>query len=192
MKITFSENTWDTGALCYAYSYRFEETPVFLQKADCIENRENPGATYGFDNISLLTPETYGPGTTLSMRCAFEDLGAPLLVLAPWMETDPRGIYRYGDYIEVVLWKNGVNVWRMWMKDGEVTWKQLLGVDFPVSGGEIHTLSVTVGTDTLEITADDRKILLAVEDLYPSFHLGLNACEGINRFYDFSVTGEKA
>ena len=45
MKISFSENAWQPGELVYAYSYRFEETPVFLQKPDCIENRENPGAT---------------------------------------------------------------------------------------------------------------------------------------------------
>ena len=188
MKISFSENSWQTDELHYAYSYRFEETPVFVQKPDCIENRENPGAVYGFDNISLLTAGKFGPGTTVSARCAFQAMGAPLLVLSPWVEQDDRGVDRYGDYIEVVLWENGVNVWRMWYRDGEVTWKQLLGVDFPVSEGEIHSLSVTVGTDTLEITADNRKMLLAVEDLYPAFHAGLNACEGINRFYEFEVT----
>ena len=187
MKISFSKNAWTAGELVYAYSYRFEETPVFVRKPDCIENRQNPGAVYGFDNISLLTPEKYGPGTRLSTRCAFEDLGAPLLVLAPWMERDSRGVNRYGDYIEVVLWRNGVNVWRMWRRNGEVTWKQLLGVDFPVAEGETHTLSVAVGTDALEITADDRKLLLAVDDLYPEFHVGLNACEGINRFYEFEA-----
>lgn len=188
MKISFAHDRWSAGDLCYAYSYRFDATPVFLQRADCIENRKNDTATYGYDNISLLTREKYGPGTTLSTRCAFEDLGAPLLVLAPSLSRDPRGVLRYGDYIEVVLWKNGVNVWKMWMQEGEVTWKQLLGVDFPVSEHEIHTLSVTVGTDTLEITADGRKMLLAVEGLYPDFHVGLNACEGINRFYDFEAT----
>ena len=190
MKIDFTQDHWADRELVYAYSYRFEETPVFVQKEDCIENRENPGATYGFDNISLLTPQTYSANTTITTRCAFQDLGAPLLVIAPWMEADARGIMRYGDYIEVVLWKNGVNVWRMWMENGEVTWKQLLGVDFPVSESEIHTLSVKLGIDTLEITADDRKMLLAVEDLYPRFHVGLNACEGINRFYDFEVRQE--
>ena len=188
MKISFSENAWQTGELVYAYSYRFEETPEPVQRPDCIENRENPGAVYGFDNISLLTPAKFGPGTTLCARCAFQDLGAPLLVLAPWMEADSRGVNRYGDYIEVVLWKNGVNVWRMWYRDGEVTWKQLMGVEFPVSEDEIHTLSVTVGTDTLEITADGRNMLLAVEEMYPAFHVGVNLCEGINRFYDFEAS----
>lgn len=187
MKVTFSQDAWSHRELCYAYSWRFEETPVFLQRSDCVENQQNPGATYGYDNISLLTKEKYRPGTTISTRCAFEDFGAPLLVIADRLSLDSRGVNRYGDYIEVVLWKNGVNVWRMWLQDGEVTWKQLLGVDFPLSESEIHTLSVTIGADTLEIRADDRKMLLAVENLYPDFHVGINACEGINRFYDFEA-----
>lgn len=186
--ISFIPGGWDNGELVYAYSYRFEETPVFLQREDCIENRKNDGAVYGFDNISLLTSEKYGPETTVTARCAFEDLGAPLIVLADSMARDSRGVCRYGDYLEVVLWKNGVNVWRMWMENGTVTWKQLLGVEFPVSEGEAHTLSVTAHADSLEITADGRKMWLHVPELYPAFHVDINACEGINRFYSFRVS----
>ena len=186
--ISFIPGGWDNGELVYAYSYRFEETPVFLQREDCIENRKNDGAVYGFDNISLLTSEKYGPETTVTARCAFEDLGAPLIVLADSMARDSRGVCRYGDYLEVVLWKNGVNVWRMWMVNGTVTWKQLLGVEFPVSEGEAHTLSVTAHADSLEITADGRKMWLHVPELYPAFHVDINACEGINRFYSFRVS----
>ena len=186
--ISFIPGGWDNGELVYAYSYRFEETPVFLQREDCIENRKNDGAVYGFDNISLLTSEKYGPETTVTARCAFEDLGAPLIVLADSVARDSRGVCRYGDYLEVVLWKNGVNVWRMWMVNGTVTWKQLLGVEFPVSEGEAHTLSVTAHADSLEITADGRKMWLHVPELYPAFHVGINACEGINRFYSFRVS----
>lgn len=186
--ISFVPNAWEKSGLVYAYSYRFEETPVFLQRRDCIENRKNEGAVYGFDNISLLTEEKYGPETTVTACCAFEDLGAPLIVLADSMTRGPRGVCRYGDYLEVVLWKNGVNVWRMWMEDGTVTWKQLLGVEFPVSEGERHTLSVTAHAESLEITADDRKLSLHIPELYPAFHVGINACEGINRFYSFRVS----
>lgn len=188
MNLSFKENSWEPDSLTYAYSYRFEETPVFVQKADCIENTKNEDAVYGYDNISLLTKEKFGPGTKLTTRCAFEDLGAPLLVIADQLSTDDRSVVRYGDYLEVVLWKNGVNVWRMWMKNGEVTWKQLMGVDFPVSEHEIHTLSVTIEKDTLHIEADNQKMLLYIEDMYPSYHLGINACEGINRFYSLSIS----
>ena len=188
MNILFKENSWNQDSLTYAYSYRFEATPVFVQKADCIENTKNEDAVYGYDNISLLTKETFGPGTKLTTRCAFEDLGAPLLVIADHLSTDDRSVVRYGDYLEVVLWKNGVNVWRMWMENGEVTWKQLMGVDFPVLEHEIHTLSVTIEADTLYIEADDKKMQLYVDNLYPSYHLGINACEGINRFYSLSIS----
>lgn len=188
MKISFSQNAWNTSELRYAYSYRFHQTPVFIQREDCIENQGNPQAVYGYDNISLLTKETYRPGITVSTCCAFENLGAPLIVITDQISQDSRGVNRYGDYIEVVLWKNGVNVWRMWMCDGTVTWKQLMGVDFPVSEQDIHTLSVNITADTLEISADDRKMMLHIPDLYPSFHVGINACEGINRFYEFQVS----
>ena len=187
MNIIFEKDLWTNENLSYAYSYRFEETPVFIQKDHCIENSKNPDAVYGFDNISLLTKNTFGPGTKISTRCAFEDLGAPLIVIADKLETDARGVVRYGDYLEVVLWKNGVNVWQMWMEHEEVTWKQLMGVDFPVTEHDIHTLSVFIEKDTLHIEADDKKMLLHIDNLYPSFHLGINACEGINRFYDLKI-----
>ncbi len=187
MKISFSKDLWHTGDLVYAYSYRFEETPHFLQLEDCIQNQRNDQATYGYDNISLLTQKKYGPGTKLTTRCAFEDLGAPLIVITDQLSVDSRSVNRYGDYIEVVLWKNGVNVWRMWMENGIVTWKQLMGVTFPVIEHDIHTLSVAIHSDTLEIEADGHKMLLHVQDMYPSYHVGINACEGINRFYELEV-----
>lgn len=187
MNITFANNTWNLDHLTYAYSYRFEETPAFIQKEDCIENKQNPDAVYGFDNISLLTKVSFSDSVRLRTRCAFEDLGAPLLVIADKLETDQRGIQRYGDYLEVVLWKNGVNVWRMFYDGNEVTWKQLMGVEFPVSEHEIHTLSVTIEKDTLHIQADDRTMQLYIDHMYDSYHLGINACEGINRFYDLEI-----
>ena len=187
-KTTFAKNTWNLDNLTYAYSYRFEETPKFIQKDDCVENTKNETAVYGFDNISLLTREKFGPGTKISTRCAFEDLGAPLIVIAEKLENDSRDVVRYGDYLEVVLWKNGVNVWRMWMEHGEVTWKQLLGVEFPVSESDIHTLSVTIEKDTLHIQADDQTMQLYIDQMYDSYHLGINACEGINRFYTLEIS----
>lgn len=187
MKYIFSKDSWNLDELTYAYSFRFDETPLFIQKDTCIENTKNEDAVYGYDNISLLTKKSYHSPVTIRTNCAFEDLGAPLLVIANAISTDERGITRYGDYLEVVLWKNGVNVWRMWMENGTVTWKQLMGVDFPVTEHEIHTLSVDIKNDTLHIQADHKNMLLAIDQMYPSYHIGINACEGINRFYDLEI-----
>jgi hypothetical protein len=106
------------------------------------------------------------------------------------MFVDPRGVVRYGEYMEVVLYQNGVNVWRMWMKEGKVTWKKLMGVEFPVTHGEIHQLSTEITSDRLNIEADGRKMSLLIDPMYSSFYLGINACEGINRFYDMVIDGE--
>jgi len=193
MEISFARNGWNTEALTYAYSWRFEETPEFIQREDCVESRENPDALQKFDNITLLYKNPCGPGTRICTRCAFDHYGAPLIVLAANPETDSRGVLRYGDYLEIVLYKRGVNVWRMWYdpavtKNGGVSWKKLMGVEFPVSEGEIHTLFCEIKADSLLIGADEHRMSLYIPDLYPAFHAGIDACEGVNRFYSFDVT----
>lgn len=189
MNINFARNAWNMDDITYAYSYRFEDVPEFTQFEDHVENRADPNGPGGYEYISVMSRKQYGPGTRITTHCSFEDDGAPLIVLADKMYTDPRGVVRYGEYMEVVLYKNGVNVWRMWYREGKVTWKKLLGVQFPVTTGDIHTLSVTAGEDNLRVEADEHTMTLLVPDMYTSFHAGIDACEGINRFYDMTVDG---
>ncbi|MBO4933233.1 MAG: hypothetical protein J6I42_13750 [Clostridia bacterium] len=189
MKIHFSRNAWSSDDLVYAYSYRFTDRPVFTQFDDHIENKADPDGPGGYEYISILTPRQYGTGTSVSTHVSFEGDGAPLIVLADKLYREPDGTLRFGEYIEVVLYKNGINVWRMWYRDGKVTWKKLMGVQYPVTTGELHTLTVTAGEEGLNIAADDRTMSVYIPDMYRSFHAGINACEGINRFYDMTVDG---
>ena len=189
MEISFARNAWNTENLTYAYSWRFDETPEFIQRENCIESRENPGAPQKFDNITLLFKDPFGPGTRISTRCAFDRYGAPLIVLAADPETDSRGVLRYGDYLEIVLYEEGINVWRMWRREGKVSWKKLMSCVFPVSAMQIHTLTVEAGTEQLKIRADDREMSLYIPDFYPIWYGGIVACEGVNRFY--SLTAEE-
>jgi len=189
MKLDFSRGAWNTDEMIYAYTYRFPGTPEFHQTDDCVENRHTDDNTYGCDweNISLLSRKTYSAGTRIAVRCAFFDLGAPLITIADRIY-DENGENKYGDYIEVVLYKNGINVWRMWMDEHKtVTWKKMLGVEFPVSEGDIHSLSVEVVADGLKIEADEHRMFWRCTDLYESFHLGIDACEGLNRFYSLDI-----
>ena len=189
MTIHFSRNAWSSDDLVYAYSYRFTDRPVFTQFDDHIENKADPDGPGGYEYISILTPRQYGTGTSVSTHVSFEGDGAPLIVLADKLYREPDGTLRFGEYIEVVLYKNGINVWRMWYQDGKVTWKKLMGVQYPVTTGELHTLTVTAGEEGLNIAADDRTMSVYIPDMYRSFHAGINACEGINRFYDMTVDG---
>ena len=190
MKLDFSRGAWNTDETIYAYTYRFPGTPEFLQRDNCVENRPDDTGTFGCDweNISMLSRKAYSAGTRIETRCAFFDLGAPLITVADRMY-DENGVQKYGDYLEIVLYKNGINVWRMWMDDDKtVTWKKMLGVEFPVSEGDIHTLAVEIAADGLKIEADERRIFWRCTDLYGTFHLGIDACEGLNRFYSLEIT----
>ena len=173
--------------LTYAYSYRFSETPVFEQEDDCIVNRKNPLQEQGFDNITLLTKEKCLPGTKITTVCSFDRFGAPLITIAESLTLDENGKMRYGDYLEVVVYKNGVNVWRMYFKDGKVTWDCLLSVEFSLEEMKKHTLSAQILKNKLVICANERKMTLHIENMYPSFHVGVNACEEINRFYSMEI-----
>ena len=187
MYISFSRDSGWESRIRLAHTYRFAETPDFTREADHIRSAENPLHPEGFDNISLLTAETYSAGVTATLRCGFEGLGCPELLLVFDPETDANGKLRYGACFEIVVYENGINVWRHYREDGKCFWHQRLGVEYPVAENEIHTLRVVVQEDLLEITLDGQKNLLRTEDIPEKFHLGLTACEGIARLYDFEI-----
>ena len=188
MKICFQRDAWDESAVTHAYTYRFPYTNRFVQRDTCIQNGENPAMPDGFDYLSIMTREKYPLGTTITTRCSFSGDAAPLLIFADALDACEDGVFRYGNYFEVVLYKNGINVWRLWRReDGEVTWHKRLGVKFPVREQETHTLCVTPSENEILIVLDEMRITLRVEDFFPAFHLGLTGCEGPCSFYDMTV-----
>lgn len=188
MKICFQRDAWDESAVTHAYTYRFPYTNRFVQRDTCIQNGENPAMPDGFDYLSIMTREKYPLGTTITTRCSFSGDAASLLIFADALDACEDGVFRYGNYFEVVLYKNGINVWRLWRReDGEVTWHKRLGVKFPVREQETHTLCVTPSENEILIVLDEMRITLRVEDFFPAFHLGLTGCEGPCSFYDMTV-----
>lgn len=188
MYICFKKDAWDETAITHAYTYRFPDTNRFIQHDDCIENAENPTIDFGYDYLSLITREKYPLGTTITTHCKFSGLAAPLLIFSDNLDLCEDGSYRYGNYFEVVLYKDGINVWRLWREaDGTVTWHKRLGAEFPVTENEMHTLSVTLEENYFVIDLDGMKFNLRAEDLFPSFYLGITGCEGPCLFYDMSI-----
>jgi len=189
MKINFAKGAWSTDEITYAYTYRFDDTNEFIQNADSIENAENPSCPAdGYDYLSLVSKEKYSFGTKMTTRCSFSGNAAPLIVIPDSLDLCEDGHMRYGNYFEVVIYKNGINVWRLWRKeDGTVTWHKRLGAEFPVSENELHTLTVEFKENYFVIDLDGFKVNLRAEDLFPSFHLGITGCEGPCRFYDMTV-----
>ena len=120
MKCVFQKGKWSMDGLTHGFSVRFPAMPGFAQREDHIENVETPISRDGYAYVSLLTKEKVSPNVKLTTRCAFEGMAAPLLVLAKDLQ-ERDGVLFYGDYLEVVLWKNGINVWKLWTDErGEV------------------------------------------------------------------------
>jgi hypothetical protein len=189
MDISFAKGGNWQEHLFTAYSFRFTETPVFTQLTDCITTAVNPEHREGFDNISLLSKERYTLGVTATLRCAFDGLGCPEIILVEEPEQCEDGAIRYGDCFEIVPWKNGMNIWRHYREtDGCCHWHLRLWLTFPVTENDIHELTVQVLDKQLHITLDGQKTILRTEDLPNRFHIGVTGCEGIARLYSLKIT----
>lgn len=98
------------------------------------------------------------------------------------------GVYRYGNFFEIVLYKNEINVWRLWREEnGEVAWHKRLGAIFPVAENQLHTVSVKVDESYISVSVNGMRFDLRAEDLFDTFHLGITGCEGPCRFYDMKI-----
>ena len=107
MRCDFSKGNWSMEGLAYAYSCRFSQNTQFVQREDCIENPRDPAMRDGYSYITLLTEQKVRPGIRLTTHCSFRGMAAPLVVIVKDL-FEKDGVASYGDYQEVVLWKNGI------------------------------------------------------------------------------------
>ena len=187
-KISFSNEKWK-NELMQAYTFRYKETPDFKQEQDHITTALNYQHPEGFDNISLLVPKACTAGVKATLRCAFDDLGCPEIILVKKPEECSDGAVRYGECFEIVLWKNGVNIWRHYMEEANhrCYWHKRLGLEVPMAEKEIHELSVEVRKDDIVFSVDGISCELRTADLFDEFYIGVTACEGIVRLYDLKI-----
>lgn len=186
MKIDFSNSTW-RDTLRVAYTHRHSETPGFKQSADCIEGGANDGHVEGFDAIALLGDERFSHTASASLTCSFEDCGCAEIILVPSTDICPDGAERYGACYEVVLYKDGVNVWRHFRDNEKCHWHKHLGVLFPVSESVRHMLTVNVADKYITVRVDAMEFSVRVDDLFEDFQFGFAVCEGIVRLYDGEI-----
>lgn len=186
--ISFGRGKWQEADFLRAYSFRFTETPVFTQGEDWIGSQINPAHREGFDNISLLTRETYGAGAKITIHCAFEGQGCPEIILVETPEKCEDGAVRYGACFEMVLYRDGLNIWRHYRQEEKCSWHKRLGVSFPVEEIKMHEMTAEIRENYLDVTVDGQKMTLRVDDLPPHFHAGITVCEGIARVYDMALS----
>ena len=183
----FGGEDWKQN-LIQAYSFRFTETPDFKKGDGYVTTAVNVEHREGFDNISLLSPKTFSNGVKATLRCAFEGLGCPEIILVKKPEKCDDGAVRYGECFEIVLYQKGVNVWRHFMDENyKCSWHKRLGLLSPMEENKIHELTVEVNNGYISYSVNGVGATLRTDDLFEEFYVGVTACEGIARLYDLKI-----
>ena len=187
-KYDFSDGKWSMDDFFYSYSPRWHTRKEFLQEKDCISNNYDDGKLH---YISILTKKKYKKGVRLRTKCSFESFGAPLIVFSDDVDLNEKGEMMYGLHFEVVAWFKGLNVWRVIAlpeRNERPFHSTLIGADsFTIENDAVCEIDVIVREKELYIGIDGHYITVQDEQIPETFHVGITACEGLNKFYEFSI-----
>ena len=186
MKTVFGKGLWNPADFRYIYSPKFAPTPEFTQEETCLVNRGDPAAGR-YDYVSMITVRKFRAGTEFSTLCSFEKYGAPLIVITDDVRRGGHGELRYGRHMEIVAYEGGVNVWRLEPLTNDVKPTNLLRQKFEVPAGKPLRLTVRPMSGKVEISCFGNTFSVETDCVPGEFFAGVTACEGINRFYDFTA-----
>lgn len=185
MNHNFAAGKWDASDFEYVYSPICTEYPKFTQLPDCIANQHTADGT-GFQYISMVTKKTFSPNIRIRTVCEFDAYGAPLIVISGDLRRGGDGVLRYGLHHEFVAFEEGCNVWRIvpWPARTQTPIYPIKAAFFrtPVPAGQPVELVVEVRETQISASINGVSCAHFTPELAPQLHVGITACEGINRF----------
>ncbi|HEY3396971.1 MAG TPA: hypothetical protein VGM19_04855 [Armatimonadota bacterium] len=197
--VTFTPGGWNPAEWIVAKSTQVNRLGHWLQQPDCIVNETPADATVA-ELEGARWPETYSSmvyhrpvpvGTTITATMAFTSKQAPLIVLSPEIGVDAAGRPEYRNHFEIVLWNEGVNVWRHSYNEGKPSYVLAAFAKFPLVKDTKYTLVVQTQPGEMTISVDGHVFGYHEEHLPATFYAGITGDEGLNRFYDFALSNEK-
>lgn len=186
MKLNFTKGNWE-DKLIYAYTYRYKLTAKFIQDKDSIRNKKDKTKENEYENISLFFKDKYGINTKMTTTCSFDSYGAPLICLAEELDKKKDGTLKFGNYYEIVIFEGGVNVWCMNYDGKKVSYYKMAGFTFKLAPKKKHKVSTEFKNGRLYIEVGGHKMQVGVPNAKEAYYWGIDACEGINRFYNISI-----
>ena len=199
-RANFSQGKWNAADWTMVRSPRFERLGAFDQKDDHIVNSSDEAWSdeelYAKHVTEVYASMAYAKrlsGTVdVVSTMSFDHLMAPLIVIAPELGTSADGQHpEFRRHHEIVLYNEGINVWRYDWVDNRLKWTLVAFLRVPFEAKRKYELGVTVEAykDTRRMTiACDGNVFGFSDDALPlDFWAGITGCEGRNRFYDFKV-----
>ena len=124
---------------------------------------------------------------------SFDERMAPLLVIAPELGTTNQGFPEYREHWEIILFDEGLNIWHHFWKDEKPSWTLAAYARKPFLPKTKYRLETTITKNyggMLEVKCGDLVFGCLAEGMADSLFLGITACEGRNRFYDFKISAK--
>ncbi|MBE6369860.1 MAG: hypothetical protein E7056_06870 [Lentisphaerae bacterium] len=195
----FVPGGWNKNDFIQVKSSRWPNINGFKQEATHIVNI-CPADASPVEMLNKRAPETYAAmiyknpisgNSEIKAEMSFDYRMAPSIVIAEKPGADANNYPEFRTHYEIVLYDQGINVWRHWFKDGKQVWRKMgyLNVKFlPNVKYELEVdIKFTARGPVMEVSVGDHKFGF-IDDLLPrEYYAGIVACEGVNRFYDFEI-----
>ncbi|MFA6929417.1 MAG: hypothetical protein WCT05_03750 [Lentisphaeria bacterium] len=197
----FTPGAWQMEDWIQVKSPRWDYWGSWQQEDDHIRNlvpvdaseQEMLGKRAGETYTSMLWRQKIAGSkkVVIQAELSFDDQMAPLLVIAPDYGKDGTGRPEYREHWEIVIYDKGLNVWHHQYADGKPSWYKAAALKTNFSPKEKLLLVLSINfsgrVPQLEISSGGQTFSYAELQLPNTFYVGLTACEGVNRFYNFSV-----
>ena len=191
---TFQPGGWQRADWLRIKNPTGEHFGDWVQQPQCITNEVPAGIipekfqgnladTYS----SMVYKEKVTGNVSIASTMAFTREMAPLIVLAPDLPENARGQKEYRDHFEVVIFNQGVNIWHYFVKDGKLVYRKAAFASFRLEKDVKYRLEVNKTDKTLTVSVAGHSFGYFDDALPDACYVGITGCEGLNRFYDFTV-----
>jgi hypothetical protein len=192
---TFTAGNWKQADWLRVKYPQGEHFGDWLQRDGCIANAVPSNATpeelqgkYAAETYSCMVyKERIKGDVNVASTMSFAYKMAPLIVLTPALSEDAKGQKQCSERFEIVIFDEGVNIWRHSVKDGKLTYRKAAFATFRLEKDTKYRLKVTKTGKTLTVSVAGHTFGYSDDALPESFFVGITGCEGLNRFYDFTV-----
>ena len=197
--VSFAGGQWNSEDFIVVGRPGWERVGRWIQREDHIVNsvpadvseEELISARAGETYASLLYRRPLEGNRVIRAEMSFDHRMAPSIVVAEPPGVDSGGRPEFRTCYEVVLYDRGVNVWRHALEGGKSLWKKLAFLETVFEPGKKYAMTVSIvftkpGAQW-EIACEDRRFGFLDPETPAAYQAGVVACEGVNRFYSFSV-----
>lgn len=199
INIDFGRNKWQQDDWQEIRNPRFDYPGVMIQMDDHIVNKTpDVSAKEVFEKYcnkvfsSMMMKRKFkADKVIISSEMSFDYSMAPLIVIAEKFGSNREGLPEFREHYEMVLYNEGINIWRYSYNNGKLAWELAAYVKREFLPHKRYVLKVTVekfqDTRQIRVECDGVEVGFWDKNLPEELYAGITGCEGRNRFYNFKV-----